>query len=210
MIWSAIWMTAGWMLAGISGCSGGKPADPEDSGGDTTDSAGDSGDSGTPTFTLSAPDLLSSEGYPESDRCAWRLPEPFSCDGPSPALVWSGVPAGAASLVLILDDPDARDFPHWAVLNLPPDSAGLAAGASQRGQESALPEGAEELENGGGWVGYFGSCPPITHVYRWRLWALSGTATAPQGSAAEAFADLAAQAELQSLGRADLCHIYGP
>ena len=39
----------------------------------------------------------------------------------SPALVWDGVPAGTAGLVLLVDDPDAPvqgSFVHWVLCNL--------------------------------------------------------------------------------------------
>jgi Raf kinase inhibitor-like YbhB/YbcL family protein len=118
---------------------------------------------------------------------------------------------GTAALVLIFDDPDAANWPHWAVLNIPPEESGLAAGLSGYGLESELPAGAEELENGAGYAGYYGSCPPRAHVYRWRLWAVDQALTAPaEGGAKARFLELAEQAEAHALGGAELCHIYDP
>ncbi len=56
------------------------------------------------------------------------IPQKYTCEGEdiSPPLAWSGVPAGAKSLVLIVDDPDAPDpkapkmtWVHWVLYNLP-------------------------------------------------------------------------------------------
>ena len=53
-----------------------------------------------------------------------EIPKQFTCQGDdsSPALSWSGVPATAKSLVLIVDDPDAPDpanpkmtWVHWVL-----------------------------------------------------------------------------------------------
>ena len=61
------------------------------------------------------------------------IPRLYTCQGRdiSPPLAWSGVPATAKSLVLIVDDPDAPDpahprmtWVHWLLYNLP---AGCAA-----------------------------------------------------------------------------------
>ena len=65
------------------------------------------------------------------------IPVRHTCDGAniSPALVWADAPGDTRSLVLIADDPDARDpaapkmtWVHWVLYNLPPDANGLAEG----------------------------------------------------------------------------------
>jgi phosphatidylethanolamine-binding protein (PEBP) family uncharacterized protein len=53
------------------------------------------------------------------------IPVKYTADGQniSPPLAWKNVPAKAAALVLIVDDPDApsaQPFCHWVVVNLPP------------------------------------------------------------------------------------------
>ena len=62
------------------------------------------------------------------------IPTRHTCEGDdvSPSLHWQGVPAGAKSLVLVVDDPDAPDpraprmtWVHWVLANLPVDNGGL-------------------------------------------------------------------------------------
>ena len=62
------------------------------------------------------------------------IPRLYTCQGRdiSPPLAWSGVPAAAKSLVLIVDDPDAPDpahprmtWVHWLLYNLPAGCAAL-------------------------------------------------------------------------------------
>jgi Raf kinase inhibitor-like YbhB/YbcL family protein len=94
----------------------------------------------------------------------------------SPPLSWSGVPAGAQSLALIVEDPDAPDpsaprgiFAHWIVYNLQPSSDGLALGVARGG----LPSRASTGRNDFGKLGYTGPAPPVgRHRYFFRLFAL--------------------------------------
>ncbi len=74
------------------------------------------------------------------------IPAIYTCDGEdvSPPLAWSGIPAGARSLVLIVEDPDAPDpqapkmtWVHWVLYNIPPQIRGLREASSV----SVLPAG---------------------------------------------------------------------
>jgi len=104
------------------------------------------------------------------------IPKKHTCDGGdvSPALSWSGVPAQAESLVLIVDDPDAPDpaapkmtWVHWVLYNIPPSANGLAEGVK------APPAGTLEGLNDWKRTGYGGPCPPIgRHRYFHKLYAL--------------------------------------
>jgi hypothetical protein len=104
------------------------------------------------------------------------IPKQYTCEGKdiSPPLTWSGVPANARSLVLIVDDPDAPDpaaprmtWVHWVVYNLPVTSTGLAEAAK------SLPAGTLDGLNDWQRTGYGGPCPPIgRHRYFHKLYAL--------------------------------------
>jgi Raf kinase inhibitor-like YbhB/YbcL family protein len=104
------------------------------------------------------------------------IPKKYTCNGndTSPPLSWSGVPAEAKSLVLIVDDPDAPDpaapemtWVHWVLYNLPPSAGGLAEGVKNR------PSGTAEGINDWQRTGYGGPCPPVgRHRYFHKLYAL--------------------------------------
>ena len=106
------------------------------------------------------------------------IPARHTCEGGdvSPALQWSGIPAGARSLALIVDDPDAPDpaapqrtWVHWVLYNLPATSTGLSEGA----KTAQLPPGTREGRNDWKRTGYGGPCPPKgRHRYFHKLYAL--------------------------------------
>lgn len=132
------------------------------------------------TLTLTSPGFVNGGTYP-----AAQVASGFGCAGPniSPALNWSGVPAGTRSLVLTKYDPDAptgSGFWHWAVFNIPATATGLAQGAGNPG--GTLPEGAAQLNNEGGQPGFVGACPPVgdaPHRYVYTLYALNSTLDLP-------------------------------
>lgn len=107
-----------------------------------------------------------------------EIPRRHTCMGAdvSPPLAWSGVPANAKSLALIVDDPDAPDpaapqmtWVHWVLYNIPPTAPGLQEALTG----SALPPGTLEGINDFRRVAYGGPCPPIgRHRYFHKLYAL--------------------------------------
>jgi Raf kinase inhibitor-like YbhB/YbcL family protein len=104
-------------------------------------------------------------------RAGAPIPKRFTCDGQgtSPALRWSGVPARARELALLMEDPDAPSgtFVHWVVLRLRPDLRGLP--------EGRVPPGAIEAKQSFGDKRYGGPCPPEgddPHRYVFTLYAL--------------------------------------
>jgi Raf kinase inhibitor-like YbhB/YbcL family protein len=100
------------------------------------------------------------------------IPAKYSCDADkvNPALDFSGVPASAKSLVLIVDDPDvpkamipSGEFVHWLVWDMAPTTKGIAE-ADKAAATTGL--------NGTG-RGYYAMCPPDReHRYFFKLYAL--------------------------------------
>lgn len=100
------------------------------------------------------------------------IPRRFTCEGEdvSPALTWGDAPAGTASFVVIVDDPDAPrgTWTHWTLFNLPAATSGLAEGWRTGA-------GGTSGRNDFGNIGYGGPCPPRghgPHRYFFRLYAL--------------------------------------
>lgn len=106
------------------------------------------------------------------------IPSRHTCDGPdmAPALSWTGLPADAKSLVLMVDDPDAPDpnapqrtWVHWLLYNIPAHAPGLPEGVAAKN----LPAGTLQGVNDWRRTGYGGPCPPIgRHRYFHKLFAL--------------------------------------
>lgn len=138
-----------------------------------------------------------------------EIPSKYTCEGPdvSPPLAWTGVPANAKSLVLIVDDPDAPDpaapkmtWVHWVLYNIPMSVSSLPEGAKQ------LP--AATLEGLNDWkrTGYGGPCPPVgRHRYFHKLYALD-TVLPDLGRPSKA--KLEAQMKGRVIAQAELVGIY--
>lgn len=107
------------------------------------------------------------------------IPRTYTCRGAneSPPLQWSGVPAGAARLALVVADPDAPGgtYVHWVLLDIDPEVTSLPRGAG--------PAGAHAARNSGGHARYDGPCPPSgTHHYRFTVYALRAATGLPDGA----------------------------
>lgn len=125
---------------------------------------------------------LTSAAFEEGET----IPAKYTCDGEntSPPLTFAAVPEGAASLALIMEDPDVPKerhpegvFDHWVVFNIPSETKELA-----EGEVIGLPG-----KNGRGALTYAGPCPPPEyepkeHRYFFRLYALDRELTLPEGA----------------------------
>jgi Raf kinase inhibitor-like YbhB/YbcL family protein len=114
----------------------------------------------------------------------------------SPALAWSGAPAGTRSFVLTMIDVSVKPsgWSHWIVVDLPVSATGLAHGTA------ALPAPARAVASNFGDLYYDGPCPPKgtgVHRYEFTLWAMPGPAPAiaPDAKATD-LAEMLAKAAL--------------
>jgi hypothetical protein len=122
-----------------SGCGSDNPAPPSDAG--------------------PAALVVSSSAFSDGGE----IPERFTCrgEGAAPPVAWTGVPASAAALALVVVDPDAGDYYHWIALDLPVSPPSLDGPAGV------------EARNSKGSTGWTPPCPPSgTHHYRFTLYAL--------------------------------------
>jgi Raf kinase inhibitor-like YbhB/YbcL family protein len=120
----------------------------------------------------------------------------------SPALEWSGVPAEAAELAVLCEDPDAPGgtFIHWVLAGLQPTATGLAEGEH--------PAAAVEGRNDFGEEGYSGPMPPVGGgPHRYVFWVFA--ASAPLGlTGAPSAGDLRRALEDKELASGTLIGTY--
>ena len=126
-------------------------------------------------FTLTSPDIR-----PNRPIAMEQVFNGFGCSGQnvSPALRWSGAPAGTQSFALLVHDPDAptggAGWWHWLVVNIPASATELHKDAG-KADGSTLPAGFAQIATDFGGPGWGGPCPPVgdkAHRYNFTLYAL--------------------------------------
>jgi hypothetical protein len=122
-------------------------------------------------FSVASPDIKNGGTVP--------MAQVFTgCKGgnQSPALSWSGEPAGTQSFAVTMYDPDAptgSGWWHWTVFNIPASVHSLAVNAGAAGG-AGLPPGAGMGKTDFGFSNYGGPCPPPgpAHHYAITVYAL--------------------------------------
>lgn len=126
---------------------------------------------GGPGLTLTSPDF--EDGAVIPNKYTQAVPNPVS-----PTLMWSHVPAGTVTFVLLMHDPDVAmgkktdDVTHWMAFNIPGTATELAGGQSA---EPKLADGEIQIMNTGRKVGFMGPGAPAAgpyHHYTFELFAL--------------------------------------
>ncbi|MGH2684488.1 MAG: YbhB/YbcL family Raf kinase inhibitor-like protein [Actinomycetota bacterium] len=110
------------------------------------------------------------------------IPDRYTCEGDdvSPPLSWSGFPPGPVEFAIMVTDPDAGEFLHWAVWGIPSDVTSLAEG------DAGLPAGAKQAVNDFGEVGWSGPCPPPGQAHRYVFQVHAMEAPLPLADGADA------------------------
>ena len=138
-----------------------------------------------PTETAApAPFEISSTAFAEGEV----IPPRFACTGEdlSPELAWGAPPEGTVTLALLFDDPDAFNWVHWLIYNIPAESGGLPEGMPSDPQ---LADGSLQGQTSWGTMGYRGPCPPpgAPHTYVFTLYALDTSLALDAGADVNAF-----------------------
>jgi Raf kinase inhibitor-like YbhB/YbcL family protein len=138
----------------------------------------------------------------------------FGCTGDniSPALAWSGAPAGTKSFALLVHDPDAptggAGWWHWVAYNIPADAKGIDGGAGTA-DGAKMPKGAAQTKTDFGAPGYGGACPPEGHGKHHYHFTLHALKVDKLDIPADATASLAGfMINANSMGKAKLTSIY--
>jgi Raf kinase inhibitor-like YbhB/YbcL family protein len=157
-------------------------------------------------FTLTSPDVK--PGSMIDNKYVFNQ---FGCKGDnvSPALSWSGAPTGTKSFVLTVFDPDAptgSGFWHWVMFNIPAGTTSLPQGAGAPGKGS---QGATQIQNDYGAVGYGGPCPPPgkPHRYVFTIYSLKTDKLDLNGDVHAAVVGF--MTHMNTLGQASLTALYG-
>ncbi|HMI36469.1 MAG TPA: YbhB/YbcL family Raf kinase inhibitor-like protein [Steroidobacteraceae bacterium] len=160
-------------------------------------------------FRLSSPDIA-----PGGTIASKFVYKGFGCSGEnvSPALNWTGAPAGTRSFALLVHDADAptggAGWWHWLVYNIPAGATNLAQGAGTA-DGAGLPTGSVQGRTDFGSPGWGGPCPPAghgVHHYRFTLYALK-TARLDVSEGASA-ALIGYMANANAIGKARLMGLF--
>lgn len=131
------------------------------------------------------------------------IPEKYTCDRENinPPLSIGDVPGDAATLALIVFDPDTEGggFSHWVVWNINPELIEI--------DEDSVPQESTQGINDFETQGYSGPCPPSgKHRYIFTVYALDAVLELSPGSTKE---DLEQALIGNVLDKAELIGLYG-
>lgn len=132
------------------------------------------------------------------------LPTLYTCDGKdiSPQLDWTGIPATAKSLAIIMTDPNAPKgtFYHWVLYNIPTNTKTIAEGGKAPGGATLGTNSFEKKQ-------YSGPCPPkgTSHNYTIALYALDNKLTLPAGTDGQ---KVMAAIQKHTVGKVELTTTY--
>jgi len=164
---------------------------------------------GAYAFELTSPDVA--PGAKIGDEYVFSG---FGCSGKnvSPALKWSGAPAGTKSFALMVYDPDAptgSGFWHWVMVDIPPNATELPQGAGDP-KAGKAPAGVTQSRTDFGVPGYGGPCPPQgdpPHHYHFMLFAVDAAKLGTEADTSAAVVGF--NLHFHTLAKTELTAVYG-
>lgn len=143
---------------------------------DAQDKGGKGGKGGGKGGGIPAPLAVTVTGYADGAVMPSKLGCAAGNTAVSPAISWTGAPAGTMDFAIIFHDtdvalPTGEDVLHWAIFNIPGTSTGLPENVAKT---ATLPDGSVQINNIAGMSGFFGPCPPppTIHHYIFEIYAL--------------------------------------
>lgn len=158
---------------------------------------------GLVSMTLAGPNIAEGEIKMRLSSPAFEnnqfIPQEFTCNGKNvnPPFIIEGIPKGAKSLALLVDDPDAPmgTWVHWVVYDIP---------LLSRIEEDSVP--GKQGVNDFGRKDYGGPCPPSgTHRYFFKIYALDKMLGLSEGASKKA---LEGTMQGHILDKAELVGLY--
>ncbi|WP_123534263.1 YbhB/YbcL family Raf kinase inhibitor-like protein [Halosimplex salinum] len=132
-------------------------------------------DDGTDVPAQTDPLVVSSDAFDDGET----IPERHTGVGEdvSPPLTVESAPAAAETYALVMDDPDADDYLHWLIWNVPAETTEIPEEIPRTESVDSL-DGARQGTNDFGEIGYRGPLPPTDdgpHTYRFSAYAVDTT-----------------------------------
>ena len=163
------------------------------------------------SLTLTSPDIK--EGATIANEQVFKG---FGCTGSniSPALTWSGAPAGTKSFAVTMYDPDAptgSGWWHWVAFNIPSNVSSLPKDAGDT-KKKLMPKGAIQSRTDFGSDGYGGPCPPPgdkPHHYQITVFAVDVDKLPDAKDHTASAALVGFDLHFHTLGKATLTGLYG-
>ena len=158
------------------------------------------------TLTVTSATIKANETIPKDHTAD-------STKNASPAISWSGAPAGTKQFALIMDDPDVQfgggNFVHWVVYKIPGTAKGLPADMPTEASQPMPPEIAGTIQGMSGFrrTIYRGPSPPVgkPHHYTFTVYALDADLPLAEGLTK---AELLKAIEGHIIGQGSLVAIY--
>jgi|JI10StandDraft_1071094.scaffolds.fasta_scaffold68856_4 Raf kinase inhibitor-like YbhB/YbcL family protein len=161
---------------------------------DTTSSSVSTGSS-MEMFALTSSTITEGMTFPDKYTCA-------VANQVSPPLQWTAGPEGTKSYAIVFTDLTFNNFKHAAIYDIPAAVMALPEGV-QEAYEPTIPAGAKQTKSYAGNFGYAGPCPPETHTYEFKIYALD-VASLPGLSMTSTIKNVEDAAKMHGLGTATL------